>query len=214
MLKLPIFIARQWIRHRTASINEYSARYSILEDEFYIPKKNHLAQQSLINKQGRGNEVDEDTAKEILKILKEDSFRCYKNYTWMLNEKNSKEYEKNRTSLSRELARIKFTLNTYTQWYWKVDLHNFMHFVSLRADSHSQFEIREYGKILLKILSKWTPLTYKAFLSYRLKSAELSMEAIEIIKKMIAGKKVTKSKSNLSSERMERVGKFIILIIN
>ncbi len=204
-VKLPIFIARQWIRHRTASINEYSARYSILEDEFYIPKKNHLAQQSLINKQGRGNEVDEDTAKEILKILKEDSTRCYENYTWMLNEKNSKEYEKERNSLSRELARINLTLNTYTQWYWKVDLHNFMHFVSLRADSHSQFEIREYGKILLKILSKWTPLTYKAFLSYRLKSAELSMEAIEIIRKMIAGKKVTKSKSNLSNREWKEL---------
>ena len=204
-VKLPIFIARQWIRHRTASINEYSARYSILEDEFYIPKKNHLAQQSLINKQGRGNEVDEDTAKEILKILKEDSARCYENYTWMLNEKNSKEYEKERNSLSRELARINLTLNTYTQWYWKVDLHNFMHFVSLRADSHSQFEIREYGKILLKILSKWTPLTYKAFLSYRLKSAELSMEAIEIIRKMIAGKKVTKSKSNLSNREWKEL---------
>ena len=96
--------------------------------------------------------------KEILKIFKRGFFRCYENYTWMLNEKNSKKYEKERTSLSRELARINLTLNTYTQWYWKVDLHNFMHFVSLRADSHSQFEIREYGKILLKILSKWTPL--------------------------------------------------------
>ena len=208
-VKLPIFIARQWIRHRTASINEYSARYSILEDEFYIPKKYHLAQQSLINKQGRGNEVDEDTATEILKILKEDSSRCYKNYTWMLNEKNSKDYEKDRTSLSRELARINLTLNTYTQWYWKVDLHNFMHFVSLRADSHSQFEIREYGKILLKILSKWTPLTYRAFLSYRLKSAELSMEAIEIIRMMIAGKKVTKRKTNLSSREWKELEKLL-----
>ena len=204
-VKLPIFIARQWIRHRTASINEYSARYSILEDEFYIPKKYHLAEQSLINKQGRGNEIDEKNAREVLKILKEDSFRCYKNYTWMLNEKNSKEYEKDRISLSRELARINLTLNTYTEWYWKTDLHNFMHFVSLRADSHSQFEIREYGKILLKILSKWTPLTYKAFLSYRLNSAELSMEAIEVIKKMIQGKKVVKNKSNLSNREWKEL---------
>jgi thymidylate synthase (FAD) len=204
-VKLPIFIARQWIRHRTASINEYSARYSILEDEFYIPKKNHLAQQSLVNKQGRGNELDDATSKEVLKILKEDSFRCYKNYTWMLNEKNSKEYEKDRASLSRELARINLTLNTYTEWYWKTDLHNFMHFVSLRADSHSQFEIREYGMVLLKILSKWTPLTYKAFLSYRLKSAELSMEAIEVIRKIIAGKKVTKKASKLSNREWKEL---------
>ncbi|MDC3024046.1 FAD-dependent thymidylate synthase [Alphaproteobacteria bacterium] len=208
-VKLPIFIARQWIRHRTASINEYSARYSILEDEFYIPKKHHLAQQSLVNKQGRGSQLDDYTAREVLKILKEDAFRCYKNYTWMLNEKNSKEYEKTRTSLSRELARINLTLNTYTEWYWKIDLHNFMHFVSLRADEHSQFEIREYGKILLKILSKWTPLTYKAFLSYRLKSVELSMEAIEVIKKMIAGKKVTKDKSNLSNREWKELESFI-----
>lgn len=204
-VKLPIFIARQWIRHRTASINEYSARYSILEDEFYIPKKNHLAQQSLVNKQGRGNELDDATSKEVLKILKEDSFRCYKNYTWMLNEKNSKEYEKDRASLSRELARINLTLNTYTEWYWKTDLHNFMHFVSLRADSHSQFEIREYGMVLLKILSKWTPLTYKAFLSYRLNSAELSMEAIEVIRKIIAGNKVTKNTSKLSNREWKEL---------
>ena len=198
-IKLPIFIARQWIRHRTASINEYSARYSILEDEFYIPKKYNLSEQSLSNKQGRGNEVDKNTAEKILKILKEDSLRCYKNYSWMLNEKDSEEYDKNRSSLSRELARINLTLNTYTQWYWKIDLHNFMHFVSLRADSHSQFEIREYGKVLLKILSKWTPLSYKAFLSYRLNSIELSMEALKVIRKMISGKKVTRSQTMLSN---------------
>ena len=197
-IKLPIFIARQWIRHRTASINEYSARYSILEDEFYIPKKNHLAEQSSINKQGRGTELDQETASKVLRILKDDSIKCYQNYSWMLNEKNSKDYDSGRSSLSRELARINLTLNTYTQWYWKIDLHNFMHFVSLRADSHSQFEIREYGNVLLNILSKWTPLSYKAFLSYRLNSAELSMEAIEVIKKMITGKKVSKSKSKLS----------------
>ena len=123
----------------------------------------------------------------------------------MLNEKNSKEYEKDRASLSRELARINLTLNTYTEWYWKTDLHNFMHFVSLRADSHSQFEIREYGMVLLKILSKWTPLTYKAFLSYRLNSAELSMEAIEVIRKIIAGNKVTKNTSKLSNREWKEL---------
>ncbi len=204
-IKLPIFIARQWIRHRTASINEYSARYSILEDEFYIPKKYNLAQQSLSNKQGRGKEVDNKTADKILKILKDDSFNCYKNYSWMLNEKNSELHDKNRPSLSRELARINLTLNTYTQWYWKTDLHNFMHFVSLRADSHSQFEIREYGKILLKILSKWTPLSYKAFISYRLNSAELSMEALSVIKKMISGKKISRKQTNMSSREWKEL---------
>ena len=204
-IKLPIFIARQWIRHRTASINEYSARYSILEDEFYIPKKYHLAEQSTSNKQGRGDDIDEKTSKEILKILKEDSFNCYKSYNWMLNEKNSDNYDKNRPSLSRELARINLTLNTYTQWYWKIDLHNFMHFVSLRADSHSQFEIREYGKVLLRVLSKWTPLSYKAFLSYRLNSAELSMEALNVIKKMLSGQKISKSQSKLSNREWKEL---------
>ena len=204
-IKLPIFIARQWIRHRTASINEYSARYSILEDEFYIPKKYYLAEQSSSNKQGRGDNIDEKSASKILKILKEDSLNCYNNYSWMLNEKNSDQYDNNRPSLSRELARINLTLNTYTQWYWKIDLHNFMHFVSLRADSHSQFEIREYGKTLLTILSKWTPLSYKAFLSYRLNSAELSMESINVIKKMISGKKVKKDKSNLSNREWKEL---------
>ena len=204
-IKLPIFIARQWIRHRTASINEYSARYSILEDEFYIPKKYYLAEQSSSNKQGRGDNIDEKSASKILKILKEDSLNCYKNYSWMLNEKNSDQYDNDRPSLSRELARINLTLNTYTQWYWKIDLHNFMHFVSLRADSHSQFEIREYGKTLLTILSKWTPLSYKAFLSYRLNSAELSMESINVIKKMISGKKVKKDKSNLSNREWKEL---------
>ena len=123
----------------------------------------------------------------------------------MLNEKNSDQYDNDRPSLSRELARINLTLNTYTQWYWKIDLHNFMHFVSLRADSHSQFEIREYGKTLLTILSKWTPLSYKAFLSYRLNSAELSMESINVIKKMISGKKVKKDKSNLSNREWKEL---------
>ena len=204
-IKLPIFIARQWIRHRTASINEYSARYSILEDEFYIPKKYYLAEQSSSNKQGRGDNIDDKSASKILKILKEDSLNCYKNYSWMLNEKNSDQYDNDRPSLSRELARINLTLNTYTQWYWKIDLHNFMHFVSLRADSHSQFEIREYGKTLLTILSKWTPLSYKAFLSYRLNSAELSMESINVIKKMISGKKVKKDTSNLSNREWKEL---------
>ncbi len=153
-VKLPIFIARQWIRHRTANINEYSARYSILEDEFYIPKAANLAKQSATNKQGRAQELDGNLAKKIIKILKEDAERNYNNYLWMLNEEEYKEYNSTREGLSRELARINLTLNTYTQWYWKVDLHNFMHFLSLRADSHSQLEIRAYADILIELLKK------------------------------------------------------------
>jgi len=204
-VKLPIFIARQWIRHRTANVNEYSARYSILEDEFYIPKISNLAEQSSLNKQGRGQEVDNTTAKKIINILLEDSKNCYNNYTWMLNEEGGGNFDKSRPSLSRELARINLTLNTYTEWYWKVDLHNFMHFVSLRVDKHSQYEIRAYADILLNILKSWVPITYKAFNSYRLNSAELSEESLEIVKKLVKGKKVKQSETNLSKREWDEL---------
>ena len=204
-VKLPIFIARQWIRHRTANINEYSARYSILEDEFYIPKTANLAKQSATNKQGRSQELDSNLAKKIIKILKEDAERNYNNYLWMLNEEEYEEYNNTREGLSRELARINLTLNTYTQWYWKVDLHNFMHFLSLRADSHSQLEIRAYADILIDLLKKWVPTTYKAFCSYKLNSADLSQEALEVIKKMIKGKKVKRGNTSLSKREWDEL---------
>ena len=204
-IKLPIFIARQWIRHRTANVNEYSARYSILEDEFYIPKIANLAEQSSSNKQGRGKKINEDLAAKIIKILKDDSTRCYNNYLWMLNENNTQGYDETRDSLSRELARINLTLNTYTEWYWKIDLHNFMHFLSLRADHHSQFEIRAYADVLIKILKKWVPITYKAFCSYMLNSAELSHEALQVIKELIKGKKVNKDSTGLTNREWEEL---------
>ena len=208
-VKLPIFIARQWIRHRTANVNEYSARYSILEDEFYIPKMANLAEQSSSNKQGRGKKINERLAARIIKILKDDSNRCYNNYLWMLNENNTQGYDENRDSLSRELARINLTLNTYTEWYWKIDLHNFMHFLSLRADYHSQFEIRAYADVLIKILKKWVPLTYKAFCSYMLNSAELSQEALQVIRELIKGKKVKKNSTGLTNREWDELQKLI-----
>ena len=204
-VKLPIFIARQWIRHRTANVNEYSARYSILEDEFYIPKIANLAEQSSSNKQGRGKKINEDLAAKIIKILKDDSTRCYNNYLWMLNENNTQGYDETRDSLSRELARINLTLNTYTEWYWKIDLHNFMHFLSLRADHHSQFEIRAYADVLIKILKKWVPITYKAFCSYMLNSAELSQEALQVIKELIKGKRINKDSTGLTNREWEEL---------
>ena len=204
-VKLPIFIARQWIRHRTANVNEYSARYSLLEDEFYIPKIANLAEQSSLNKQGRGKKINEGLAAKIIKMLKDDSTRCYNNYLWMLNDNNTQEYDDSRDSLSRELARINLTLNTYTEWYWKIDLHNFMHFLSLRADHHSQFEIRAYADVLIKILKKWVPLTYKAFCSYMLNSTELSQEALQVIKELIKGKKVKKDGTILSNREWDEL---------
>ncbi len=199
-VKLPIFVARQWIRHRTASINEYSARYSILEDEFYIPSKKNLSEQSVSNKQGRGEIIDDSLAKNIIEILKNDAENCYKNYSWMLNEpsNNHVDHDPARAGLSRELARINLTLNTYTQWYWKTNLHNFMNFLSLRSDDHSQYEIRVYSDLMMKMLKKWVPLTYEAFNDYRVSSSEFSRLSLDVIKKLISRKKINQKDSGLS----------------
>ncbi len=139
-VKLPIFVARQWIRHRTANVNEYSARYSILDREFYLPTPEHLAAQSAINRQGRGAVLDGAEAAEVLDLLRGDAARSYDHYLAMLNEDEAgKPRDPGRRGLARELARMNLTLNTYTQWYWKVDLQNLLHFLSLRADAHAQY---------------------------------------------------------------------------
>ena len=210
-IKLPIFIARQWIRHRTANVNEYSARYSILDKEFYIPKPQHMSSQSTTNKQGRGSNLSKKDTERFLKILKDDAERNYKHYEDMLNENQSgeiKNYDK--TGLSRELARINLTLNTYTQWYWKIDLHNLLHFLYLRDDPHAQYEIQAYAEIILnKIVKRWVPYTYDAFKEFQLESYNLSRTAIEIIKKRLQGKKISYEKSGLSRrEWIELTNKF------
>jgi thymidylate synthase (FAD) len=174
-VKLPIFIARQWIRHRTANVNEYSARYSILDKEFYIPTSDHLAAQSSNNRQGRGEVLNGDQAKEVLNILKDDAERTYKNYETMLNEKfDGSVIDENKNGLARELARMNLTLNSYTQWYWKTDLLNLMNFLFLRADKHAQYEIRVYAEAMLDTLKKWVPITHAAFLDYRIGAAHVS----------------------------------------
>ena len=199
-VKLPIFVARQWIRHRTASINEYSARYSVLDKEFYIPSEKNLAIQSNINKQGRGKVLSKNRSQEALKMLKDDAQKTYQTYEYLLNETNEgKIINKNKEGLTRELARINLTLNTYTQWYWKTNLHNLMNFIQLRADDHAQYEIRVYAKIIFDIMKKWVPLTSEAFESYRSGSVELSSEALEVIRTLISGKKVSQKDSNLSA---------------
>ena len=198
-VKLPMFIARQWIRHRTASINEYSARYSVLDKEFYIPEEKDLAVQSKLNKQGRGNILSPKDSEEALFLLKRDAEKSYETYEYLLNENNKGEViDENRDGLSRELARINLTLNTYTQWYWKTNLHNLMNFIFLRADSHAQYEIRVYADIIYKIMESWVPITAEAFNSYRSGSVELSAEAINVIKLMLAGNKVDQKTSGLS----------------
>ena len=198
-IKLPIFIARQWIRHRTANVNEYSARYSILDKEFYLPSENHLAAQSSINRQGRGDVIKGDQAKEVLNLLKEDAERTYENYEIMLNERyDGTQIDEKKVGLARELARMNLTLNTYTQWYWKTDLLNLMNFLRLRADSHAQYEIRAYADIMLDSLKKWVPITYEAFMDYRVGGTEISAKGKNIIKKIIKGENIDFDASGMS----------------
>ena len=198
-VKLPIFIARQWIRHRTANVNEYSARYSILDKEFYLPTSKNLATQSKNNRQGRGDVLEGDQAKEVLELLKSDAERTYGNYEMMLNERfDGSTIDENKKGLARELARMNLTLNTYTQWYWKTDLLNLMNFLRLRSDNHAQYEIRAYADIMLETLKKWVPITYEAFMDYRVGGTELSLKGKETIKKLIKGEEINIEKSGLS----------------
>ena len=198
-IKLPIFIARQWIRHRTANVNEYSARYSILDKEFYLPNNENLAAQSQINRQGRGEILEGEQAKKVLEMLKKDAEQTYGNYEIMLNERyDGTTINKDTTGLARELARMNLTLNTYTQWYWKTDLLNLMNFLRLRADEHAQYEIRAYAKVMLDTVKKWVPITYDAFLDYRVGGTEVSKKGKEIIKKLINKQNISMDKSGLS----------------
>ena len=198
-IKLPIFIARQWIRHRTANVNEYSARYSILDKEFYLPDSDHLAAQSQINRQGRGEVLKGEQAKKVLDLLKNDAEQTYKNYEEMLNERyDGTVIDEGKTGLARELARMNLTLNTYTQWYWKTDLLNLMNFLRLRADSHAQYEIRVYADIMLDTVKKWVPITYDAFMDYRVGGTEVSAKGKVIIQKLIKGENVDVESSGLS----------------
>ncbi|CAN7147284.1 FAD-dependent thymidylate synthase [Bosea sp. LjRoot9] len=199
-VKLPIFVARQWIRHRTASVNEYSARYSILDKEFYIPEQQHLAAQSSINRQGRGEILEGDEARRVLELLTSDAERTYSNYAWMLNEEaEGHSVDVDRSGLARELARMNLTLNTYTQWYWKANLHNLMGFLRLRADPHAQYEIRVYAEAMLEIMKRWVPISHEAFMEHRMGAASLSRTAIEAVKRMVSGERVSAATSGLST---------------
>jgi thymidylate synthase (FAD) len=216
-IKLPIFIARQWIRHRTANVNEYSARYSILDKEFYLPAKDQLAAQSQSNRQGRGDVIQGKQAEEVLNILKDDANRTYDNYEKLLNERfDGTKIDENKVGLARELARMNLTLNTYTQWYWKTDLLNLLNFLFLRADNHAQYEIRVYADKMLDTVKRWVPITYQAFMDYRVGAAEISSKGLSVIKSMISGKKVGQEDSGLSkrewNELMEKLDRKDLII--
>ena len=190
-VKLPVFVARQWIRHRTANVNEYSARYSILDREFYIPQPEHLAAQSVINNQGRGEALTGEEAARVLAYLKDDAARCYDHYAEMISDDGQQ-------GLARELARMNLPANIYTQWYWKVDLHNLFHFLRLRADAHAQYEIRVYAEEICKLVADWVPAAYGAFEDYRMGGATLSGKAIECVRMMLKGEEVTQETSGMS----------------
>jgi thymidylate synthase (FAD) len=188
-VKLPIFVARQWIRHRTASVNEYSARYSILDREFYIPSSDVIAAQSQTNRQGRGEQLPASEAVRVQELLREDAHRAHDHYEELLNEDlRGEPREPGRIGLARELARINLSLNYYTQWYWKIDLHNLLNFLALRADPHAQYEIRVYAKAILEtILKSWVPLTFEAFCDYLLNSKRFSAKQIAVVRALVAG---------------------------
>ncbi len=191
-VKLPVFVARQWIRHRTANVNEYSARYSILDREFYIPAPDQLAAQSVVNNQGRGVALEGEEAARVLEILKSDCNRAYDHYEAMISDEGQ-------AGLARELARMNLPMNIYTQWYWKVDLHNLFHFLRLRADSHAQYEIRVYADAICKVVADWVPAAYGAFEDYRMGGANLSAKAMDCIRRMLKGEEVTQENSGMSA---------------
>lgn len=195
-VKLPVFVARQWIRHRTANVNEYSARYSILDREFYIPARDHLAAQSVVNNQGRGETLDDAEAARVLDWLKADSTRAYDHYEAMISDTDSE--GGGQAGLARELARMNLPANIYTQWYWKVDLHNLFHFLRLRADTHAQYEIRVYAEAICDVVKDWVPFAYAAFEDYRLGGATLSAKALDCVRRMLAGEEVTQETSGMS----------------
>src|SRR3990167_3145576 len=187
-VKLPLFVARQWIRHRTANVNEYSARYSILDKEFYIPSPEHLAVQSSINRQGRGEILSPDYSQYVIDLLRGDAEQVYAHYEELLNEDGAGNIvDPAKECLTRELARTNLSLNFYTQMYWKIDLHNLMHFLTLRADSHAQYEIRVYADVMLEILKKWVPITYEAFSDYRIGATSLSAKGLAVVKALLKG---------------------------
>ncbi len=198
-VKLPIFVARQWIRHRTANVNEISARYSILDREFYLPAPENLAAQSAVNRQGRGAVLEGEAAAQVLDLLRSDAMRTYDSYAWMLNEDADGEpVDPSRPGLARELARMNLTLNTYTQWYWKTDLHNLLNFLSLRADSHAQYEIRVYAEAMLESVKAWVPLCWQAFADHRLGAVTFSAGMLAVLRRMLAGEAVEQPGSGLS----------------
>ena len=181
-VKLPIFVARQWIRHRTANVNEYSGRYSVMKDEFYIPEHHAIHFQSLRNKQGRKEEdVPAELQAKVLDILTASQQQMYTEYEQMLE-----------SDIARELARINLPLSLYTEWYWKIDLHNLFHFLRLRIDPHAQYEIRVYGEAMAEITKRVAPMAWEAFEDYVLKCEKFSRLEMNVVAEYLETSSITK----------------------
>jgi thymidylate synthase (FAD) len=197
-VKMPIFVARQWIRHRVANLNEVSGRYSILDNEFYMPDSDNVAAQARTNRQGRGDVLNADEATRVLAILRDDATRSYTHYEEMLNEINGQIVDPERQGLARELARMNLPVSLYTQLYWKIDLHNLLHFLNLRGASHAQYEIRVYAEALLDVVKQWVPLTYAAFTDYRMGAYELSAKGLAAVRRLVRGEQVERESTGMS----------------
>lgn len=181
-VKLPIFVARQWVRHRTARLNELSGRYSVLRDEFYEPAADTLRTQSQVNKQGRSEEkLNAKEAHEILIHLEEGRKEDYKRYSAMLEK-----------GLAREVARVALPLSLYTEWYWQMDLNNLFHFLELRLHPHAQYEIRQYARVVADIASRVAPMAFEAFRKYRLGGVALSEKSADWLREHLAKEELPK----------------------
>ena len=191
-VKLPIFVARQWIRHRTGSFNEYSARYSIMDKEFYTPSNENLGLQSACNKQGTEGRLDETVANTAIKDIVSHSNYAYDLYQQMIEG-----------GISREIARMVLPINIYSQWYWKVDLKNLLDFLKLRTNPHAQYEIRVYAEEIEKILSQWLPITYSAYKNHTKDGVSFSSKAMKVMKSMMAGDMMDQETSGLSKREWD-----------
>ena len=203
-VKMPIFVARQWIRHRTASVNEYSARYSIIEDESYLPADEAIAAQSGTNRQGRGAAFDNKAAAAVRARMESASRRAYADYRALLNERDDGAgLNPGAPGLARELARSVLPVSFYTQWYWKSDLHNLFRFLELRMDAHAQWEIRQYADAIAGIVEQWVPLAWEAFRDYRLEAEALSGPAAKVVERWLSGEAVTREGSGLGAREWQ-----------
>jgi thymidylate synthase (FAD) len=173
--KLPLFVARQWIRHRTARVNELSGRYSMMRDEFYLPDAGRVQYQKTDNKQGSGASMPHAYSEAVVAELHSEQAALYQSYSSMLD-----------TGVARELARINLPLSLYTEWYWQIDLHNLFHFLRLRLDVHAQYEIREYAKALAQCAKAVAPLAYEAFEQFGLNAASFSASELRLLRKALA----------------------------